>query len=92
MRPNGCAEPAVPGILPTQTLAVIVLYMSTVKEIQEAVSQLAPEQYKAFRRWFEEHESVLWDAQIEEDVRSGKLNRLAEEAVEEYDSGTASEL
>lgn len=66
--------------------------MSTVKDIENAVTKLAPEQYTAFRKWFEEYESNHWDSQIEADAQAGKLDKFAEEAVAEYDAGKTSKL
>ena len=66
--------------------------MVTVKEIEEAVKRLPPEQYNAFRRWFDEYEARQWDAQIERDVKAGKLDELAEKAIRDYQSGNTTEL
>lgn len=66
--------------------------MSTVEEIESAVQSLTREQYEAFRKWFEEYESNLWDLQIEHDARSGKLDEISQEAVNEYESGNCSKL
>ena len=66
--------------------------MVTIKEIEEAVKSLPPEQYKAFRRWFDEYEARQWDAQIERDVNAGKLDELAQKAIQDYESGDTTEL
>lgn len=66
--------------------------MSTVDEIESAIKHLTAEQYKMFRKWFEEYESNLWDSQIEQDIRDGKLDKIAQEAIEEYESGNCSKL
>ena len=66
--------------------------MSTVKDLENAVIQLTPEQYVAFRKWFEEYESNLWDSQIEADARAGKLDKFAQEAVAEFEAGKSSKL
>ena len=66
--------------------------MSTVDEIESAVKSLTAEQYKTFRKWFEEYESNLWDSEIEQDARSGKFHNIAQEAIEEYESGDCSKL
>ena len=42
--------------------------MSTLKEVELAVSQLSPEDLAAFRAWFAEFDAVAWDEQIEKDV------------------------
>ena len=52
--------------------------MSTVQEIQEAVSQLPDEDLAAFRIWFAEFDALLWDKQFEADVSAGRLDQLAE--------------
>ena len=66
--------------------------MSTVEKIENAIKELAPKEYKAFRNWFEEYESRMWDAQIEQDVRSGKLAEFAHEAIEEHKYKKTSEF
>ena len=66
--------------------------MSTVIELENAIRHLTSEQYKVFREWFEEYEAAQWDSQIENDARDGKLDHLAQEAVEELRSGNCSRL
>jgi hypothetical protein len=62
--------------------------MSTVSEIIEAVKKL-PERDKSefLQRLAEVDFDDAWDRQIEEDVKAGKLDRLAEEALEEFRAG-----
>ena len=43
--------------------------MVTIKEIEEAVSNLPSEKLAQFRVWFEEFDAKLWDSQFEKDVR-----------------------
>ena len=66
--------------------------MSTVKEIEDAISHLSPEEFKAFRIWFDEYENQQWDSQFEKDVESGRLDNIAQEALKEYDAGNCSDL
>ena len=66
--------------------------MSTVKEIEEAISHLSPEDYKAFRVWFEEFENQQWDSEFEKDVESGRLDSIAQEALKEYEAGNFTDL
>jgi hypothetical protein len=62
--------------------------MSTVAEIIEAVKKL-PEREKSefLERLAEIDFDDAWDHQIEADVKAGKLDRLAEEALEEFRAG-----
>jgi hypothetical protein len=70
----------------------MIVFMTTVEDIEEAVSKLTPEQLAKFRAWFEEFEARRFDEKIERDAKSGKLDRLAEEAVRAYRKGLAREL
>jgi hypothetical protein len=55
--------------------------MSTTEEIEDAVRQLSSEELAAFRAWFAELDAAAWDRQIEEDVTAGRLDALADEAL-----------
>jgi hypothetical protein len=64
----------------------------SITEIEEAITQLSPEDYARFREWFEEYEAGQWDKQIERDAKSGKLDKIAEQALKDYRAGKAREL
>jgi hypothetical protein len=66
--------------------------MSTVEEIENAVRHLSPEDLAAFRAWFSEFDACLWDRQFEEDVAAGKLDKLAEEALQDLREGRCADL
>jgi hypothetical protein len=55
--------------------------MSTVQEIEQALQQLAPEDLVTFRAWFEKFDANAWDRQFEQDASSGRLDKLADEAL-----------
>ena len=62
------------------------VFMS-VQEIEQAVTQLPSPELARFVAWFEEHQAVLWDKQIEEDALVGRLDALAEQANREFEAG-----
>ena len=66
--------------------------MSKVENIEQEVQDLTPSELEAFRRWFREYDSDEWDRQIEEDIRAGKLDELAEEALVAHRAGKSKEL
>ncbi|HXR05614.1 MAG TPA: hypothetical protein VN836_12990 [Verrucomicrobiae bacterium] len=66
--------------------------MSTVKEIVSAVSKLSRAEPQLFRTWFQEFDADAWDRQFEEDVRAGRLDRLAEEALTDLREGRCKDL
>lgn len=55
--------------------------MSKLEAIEKKVSGLSAEELAEFRRWFAEFDAVAWDRQIEHDVKAGKLDSLADEAI-----------
>ncbi len=66
--------------------------MPTVKEIEKAIETLPRDQLAEFRAWFEEFDAQNFDAAIEQDIKAGKLDRLAEEALAEHKKGRSREL
>jgi hypothetical protein len=59
--------------------------MTTVKEIKEAVANLPKPELDKFRLWFEKFDAELWDTQFEDDVKSGKLDLLADQALKDFE-------
>ncbi len=66
--------------------------MTTIQAIEQAVQRLPAAELAEFRSWFAEYDETQWDAQIERDAASGKLDAMAAEALAEYESGKAQEL
>jgi hypothetical protein len=66
--------------------------MTTLEKIEKEIMKLSEDEMVKLRQWFAEFDSDLWDSQIESDAASGKLNKLAEEALEEYKAGKAIEI
>ena len=61
--------------------------MSAVKDIESAVARLSPAELEAFRAWFAEFDERTWDAQLQDDVSSGRLDTLADEALDDLRQG-----
>ena len=55
--------------------------MSTLEEIEAAVQQLPPAKRAEFRAWFLSFDASNWDQQMENDMSTGKLGWLANEAI-----------
>lgn len=66
--------------------------MATLEEIEKAVERLSLSELQVFRAWFAEHDAIAWDVQFESDVAQGKLDALADEAMEDLRSGRSTEL
>jgi hypothetical protein len=66
--------------------------MSTIEEIEKAVSKLPANDLARFRAWFEEFDAARFDSKIEHDAAAGKLDRLAEQALADFRNGRTREL
>jgi hypothetical protein len=66
--------------------------MSSVHEIETAVSKLSRQELLAFRDWFSGFDAAAWDKQFEEDVASGHLDALADEAIRDSREGRCRDL
>jgi hypothetical protein len=66
--------------------------MTTVQEIEKAISQLPDDDLFSLKNWFDEFEAKKWDDQIEKDALSGKLDKLANEAIADFRAGKCKEL
>ena len=66
--------------------------MSSVKDIELAVATLSSQDLAAFRRWFAEFDARAWDRQFEQDVATGRLESLGDEALDDLDSGRCTDL
>jgi hypothetical protein len=66
--------------------------MSTVKQIEDAILKLSPQELSQLADWVLDLDEQLWDKQIEQDVAAGKLNFLAQEALAELEAGNCRTL
>jgi hypothetical protein len=66
--------------------------MTTLQEIERAISQLSPEELATFRAWFAEFDADTWDRQFESDAAAGRLDALAKEALQHLQEGRCTEL
>lgn len=66
--------------------------MSEVEQVERQIEKLSATDLAKFRAWFLEFDSRVWDAQIESDLKAGKLRGLIAEALADYKAGKAREL
>ena len=53
---------------------------------------MKPEELAAFRKWFREFDGAAWDREIEDDIRTGKLDAFADTALKASAAGKSSDL
>jgi hypothetical protein len=66
--------------------------MSTVQEIETAIQKLKPQEIHEVADWLQELREELWDKQIDADAKAGRLDKLMEEALEDYRAGRTKPL
>lgn len=66
--------------------------MSTFEAIMNAVRRFLPQTMAVFRAWFAAVDAEAWDRQFEQDVKAGRLDALADEAVKDLRETLTTEL
>jgi hypothetical protein len=61
--------------------------MSTVQEIESAITQLKPKDIHAVADWLLEYRETLWDKKIVNDAQAGKLDSLIKKAKAAHRAG-----
>jgi len=66
--------------------------MGPIDKIKSAITRLPEKEFHSFVDWFQKFEEERWDKELEKNIDQGKLDSLADEALEEFDAGKCSEL
>jgi len=66
--------------------------MTKVESIQNAIRRLSAPELEQLLEWFVQYDADAWDKQIQSDASSGKLDKFAEEALDEYKANRAKPL
>ena len=66
--------------------------MTSVENIEKAVTKLTPVQFAKFRAWFEEYDARRFDEKIERDAKAGKLDAIAAKARANHKAGRREEF
>jgi hypothetical protein len=66
--------------------------MSPVEIIERQIEQLSTDELASLREWFARYDAETWDRQFEQDVQAGKLDALAERALQSHAAGKSTKL
>ncbi|MBM4028868.1 MAG: hypothetical protein FJ280_26255 [Planctomycetes bacterium] len=66
--------------------------MTRVQKLAREIEELSASELAAFRKWFQEYDSAVWDEQIERDAMAGKFDKLAEKALADHEAGRTKEM
>jgi hypothetical protein len=66
--------------------------MSTVVEIEKALQTLPVEDAWKIADWLQDYLDEKWDRQIDGDIAAGRLDKLADKAMQDYRAGRVKPL
>ena len=58
-----------------------------IQTIENEIAKLPQADLVKFRSWFEKFDQNSWDKQLETDIKSGKLDNLAKQAINDFNNG-----
>src|SRR6476660_5870634 len=66
--------------------------MGKLELLENQIQSLSPEELARVRQWFLEYDWSAWERQIESDASAGKLDGLAERALQQHADGKSTPL
>jgi hypothetical protein len=66
--------------------------MHALSEIKRAIERLPQAELVRFRDWFNEFDRALWDRKFRADVSAGRLDTLAQHALNDLKAGRCTDL
>ncbi len=68
--------------------------MNTIRlqQLEREVRELSPDELAMFRAWFAEFDAAVWDQQFEDDVEAGRLDAIADKALQDLQAGRCTDL
>lgn len=61
-------------------------------EVQEAIKKLSRKELMDFLDWLSDYREAIWDQEIEEDMKLGRLDFLISEAKKEFREGKCRQI
>jgi len=68
------------------------MIMTKVQALEEEIVKLSATELAELREWFADREADEWDAEIELDAASGRLDKLFEKSVADHVAGKSREI
>jgi len=64
----------------------------TLEQLEAAIFALPPDEFKKLMKWFLDLDYQRWDEQLEEDIADGMLEKLAQEAIADFEAGNYQQI
>ena len=79
--------PQASDVIVRTKVRVIIDPMRKVEQIEQQIRELTAGEFSELRDWVLDQDWKAWDAQIQADARSGKLDQVIAEAEADYKAG-----
>jgi hypothetical protein len=66
--------------------------MTKIEKLEQEIRGLTAKELATFREWFAAFDAAAWDHQLEEDVKAGKLDAVADAALADHRAGRSRKL
>jgi hypothetical protein len=66
--------------------------MTTLEKIEAEITKLSPKEVARLTKWLVEYDAALWDKQLKQDAKNGRLDRVWEKAEAEIANGNLRRL
>ena len=66
--------------------------MSRVEELEGQIKTLSSSEFQELRAWLAEHDAEVWDRQFHADVHAGRLDAIADRALNDFAENRATDL
>ena len=66
--------------------------MTKIEKIEHEIARLGRGERAALREWFRRYDAEEWDRQLEEDIKAGRLEALADQALAGHKAGKSKAL
>jgi hypothetical protein len=66
--------------------------MSRVKQLEDEIKALLPNEFQELRAWLDEYDARVWDEQFNADALAGKLDAIANLSLKDFSEGRSTEL
>lgn len=64
----------------------------TIEQIEKAILNLSQDDFTKLKHWLLDLDYQQWDQQLEQDIINGKLDKLASEALADFEAGNYQQI
>jgi hypothetical protein len=66
--------------------------MTKLETIEQRIAELDPADRKQLLQWLAQYQEAAWDRQIEDDIKAGRLDAVAEDVLADHRAGRSRPL